>query len=147
MAAMAHPSSALPFTAALFDLDGCLLDTNDLIQRSFQHTFAECAAVLGLHESPAPSLIQSWFGEPLVTTFRRFSQDEATVAHCVAAYRAYNLAQHDALAREFDGLLAVVRHLAQCGVRLAVVTSKARVILWVLWEPKPPRKSEHIKRD
>ncbi len=103
--------------ALLLDLDGTVLDTNQLIVSSFQHTLGE---LLGL--TVTAEQLYPYFGEPLIHTMARFAPDRAE--EMVAHYRAYNIAHHDDLARVFPGLGDVLRRLREGGVRLAIVTSK-----------------------
>ena len=49
--------------AVLFDLDGTLINTNELIIESFEHTFE-----ILKNEYPNRDEIISWFGEPLFVT-------------------------------------------------------------------------------
>lgn len=107
------------YSVVLFDLDGTLVDTNHLIVRSFQHTLRE---KLGLEVSGAD--LYQYFGEPLVTTMGRFAPGRAE--ELTDFYRVFNLANHDALIREFEGVREAVATLRQAGVKLAVVTSKKR---------------------
>ena len=105
------------FKALLFDLDGTVLDTNQLIVSSFQHTLGE---LLGLPVTAED--LYPFFGEPLIHTMARYAPDRAE--ELVAHYRAYNLAQHDRLAHVFPGLGPVLSALRESGLRLAIVTSK-----------------------
>lgn len=105
------------FDAVLFDLDGTLIDTNQLIVESFQHVFR---SELGREVTPAE--IYPNFGEPLRTTFARYDPDRAD--DLVAVYRVYNLSQHDRMVRPFPGVPGAVAELQAAGVRLGVVTSK-----------------------
>ncbi len=111
---------AQPNAAVLFDLDGTLIDTIDLIVRSYHHT-AEA------HGKPAQpdSFWLAGIGTPLWTQLAEIAVDEAEVDAMVVTYRKWNLAQHDALVREFDGVKEGVHALAERGAKLAVVTSKA----------------------
>jgi pyrophosphatase PpaX len=106
-----------PFHCVLFDLDGTLIDTNELILTSFQHTLADR---LGLHVEPRE--LYRYFGEPLDYTMRRYAPDrwEELVAH----YRAFMLAEHDRLIRPIPGIRELLERLRAAGVRRAVVTSK-----------------------
>ncbi|BDG62108.1 HAD family hydrolase [Caldinitratiruptor microaerophilus] len=106
------------YRAVLFDLDGTLIDTNDLILTTFRHVLRE---QLGLEVEPRDLI--PYFGEPLRTTVARFAPPER-VDEVVAAYRAYNHAHHDRLARPVPGMAEVLAALRAAGVRLAVTTSK-----------------------
>lgn len=105
------------FDAVLFDLDGTLIDTNELIVTSFQHVFR---TRLGL-EVP-PQEIYRFFGEPLHTTMARFDPERAD--DLTEAYREFNQSVHDRLVRRFPGVSEAVAALHQAGIRLGVVTSK-----------------------
>lgn len=103
----------------LFDLDGTLIDTNDLIIASFEHTLA--------HFFPDENIefdIVPYIGEPLVDTFRRLDSERA--ADMVEMYRVHNAENHDRLIKEYDGVFETVQTLKQLGMKLAVVTNKVR---------------------
>ena len=47
----------------LFDFDGTVMDTNEIILKSWEHTFEKLRG-----EKPDRSMLLSTFGEPLKTT-------------------------------------------------------------------------------
>ena len=103
----------------LFDLDGTLIDSIELIRRSYDHT-------LRTHLGRAMEQ-REWLaglGRPLRWQFAQYDPDERAVDAMVATYRAWNFAHHDELVRGFPGVLDAVRELHTRGVALAVVTSK-----------------------
>lgn len=106
---------------ALFDLDGTLIDSIELIRRSYAHTLREHREF----EPPLDFWLQG-LGRPLRWQFAHFTEDPAEIEAMVATYRAYNLFHHDAMVREFPGAVAAVRELKARGVKLGVVTSKMR---------------------
>jgi pyrophosphatase PpaX len=112
--------------AVLFDLDGTLIDTTDLILASCRHTFdrhlkAGCP--------PRAALIAT-FGRSLPESLLELAVAEgapdapAFAEEMLATYRAHNDAHHDALIRPFPGVPAMLRSLRRSGLRLGVVTSK-----------------------
>jgi pyrophosphatase PpaX len=107
----------MPFAVVLFDLDGTLVDTNDLIVKSFQHTFRE-----KLGREVGADEIYPYFGEPLTTTMERYSKERAV--ELTDFYRTFNVANHDFLIRQFDGVLEALTALRTAGTRLGIVTSK-----------------------
>lgn len=111
----------MSYHAVLFDLDGTLLDTAELIISSFQHTFRH---YLGKEE--AREEIIRTLGEPLPRTFKRYTDSDSVVQEMVDYYRAHNLLQHDNLARPFPGARLCLEGLRDAGVALGVVTSKLR---------------------
>ncbi|MDT8901458.1 HAD-IA family hydrolase [Anaeroselena agilis] len=109
----------MSYKGILFDLDGTLLDTTDLILKSFQHTIMThrgCDADM--------ELVKSTFGRPLIEALALMGDDPEAM---IKTYREYNIRYHDELAKVFTGVVEVVRKLYDEGVRLAVVTSKTRV--------------------
>ncbi|NLY55872.1 MAG: HAD-IA family hydrolase [Firmicutes bacterium] len=109
----------------LFDLDGTLLDTTELIETSFEYTFS---VVKG---SPVPweQLYRFW-GRPLLDQMRLFADDEQQAQQMVEVYREHNLAHHDALAKVTPGALETLRALKEAGKSVGVVTSKKTDSAW-----------------
>lgn len=105
----------------LFDLDGTLLDSVDLIVDSYHHTLATHSLQPMTREE-----ILAGLGTTLYAVFGRMTDDAATVAAWVATYREYNLAHHDARAAAYPGTVEMVRRIKASGKRLGLVTSKNR---------------------
>ncbi len=105
----------------LFDLDGTLLDSVDLIVDSYHHTLATHSLQPMTREE-----ILAGLGTTLYAVFGRMTEDAATVAAWVATYREYNLAHHDARAAAYPGTVEMVRRIKAGGKRLGLVTSKNR---------------------
>ncbi len=105
--------------AVLFDLDGTLLDTIELIVASYRHTARTC---LGRDMDEADILAR--LGEPLVVTMRDLSAGR--VDELIAVYRQFNLAEHDRLVKLVPGVPDTLQALRNRGLRLAVVSSKIR---------------------
>lgn len=111
----------MPLSTFLFDLDGTLIDSIDLILRSYRHT-------LKIHRGiePPDEIWMEGLGTPLWVQFRHWTEDPAEIDAMVATYRAYNLEHHDALVRPYDGVVAAVRRLREKRRTLGLVTSKMR---------------------
>jgi len=111
----------VPLSTFLFDLDGTLIDSIELILRSYRHT-------MRLHRGHEPSddVWMEGLGTPLWVQFRHFTEDPAEIEAMVATYRAYNLAHHDELVRPYDGVVEAVRALRARKKTLGLVTSKMR---------------------
>lgn len=103
----------------LFDLDGTLVDSIDLIVSSARHAFAGFAG-----RAPSDEEWRAGIGRPLLTMFREFAPDDAEVERLAARYRAYQMEHHDRLVRAYDGIVPLVTELARQGHPMAVVTSK-----------------------
>jgi pyrophosphatase PpaX len=105
--------------AALFDLDGTLIDSIDLILASARHAFAAC----GLN-APPDEEFASYIGIPLATQLRRFAADDAQLAALTDAYRSHQRQHLDAFTRCFDDVVHTVELLRRRHCRIGVVTSK-----------------------
>ena len=109
-----------PSHAVLFDLDGTLIDSIDLIVNSARHAFEKCG-----HPMPTREEWIADLGLPLRAMFGRFITDESTMEQLVAGYREYQLANHDRLVRPYEEVTSTLEALHERGYELAVVTSKS----------------------
>jgi pyrophosphatase PpaX len=115
-----HP--AIP-PAVLFDLDGTLIDSIELLLSSARHAFE------GWHRTvPTEAEWIRGIGTPLVEQLRAYAANEDEVTHLLERYRRFQRANHDRLTRCYDDVPQVVARLAASGHPLAVVTSKATPI-------------------
>ena len=104
--------------ALLFDLDGTLIDTNELILKSFKYALNE-----KLNAEVSDEVIKTFFGEPLTKTLCRYSEN---VEEVVSIYREYNKLHHDKLCKEFSGVKEALKLFKEKGLAVAVVTSKVK---------------------
>jgi len=111
----------VPLDTFLFDLDGTLIDSIDLILRSYRHTMRVHRANEPL---PPDDVWMKGLGTPLWVQFRHWTDDAAEIDAMVATYREYNLSHHDTLAKPYEGVTAAVLALHETGKRLGLVTSK-----------------------
>lgn len=107
----------------LFDLDGTLIDTYELILSSFRHATRE---VLG-RNIPDGVLMQK-VGQPLTVQMWDFTDDQETHDTLLTTYRAHNESVHDDVVSAFPGVAETVRELRAAGMRLGVVTSKRHAL-------------------
>jgi pyrophosphatase PpaX len=105
--------------AALFDFDGTLVDTTDLIYQSMRHAAGE---VLGREVSR--EVLMANVGQPLPRQMELLSAEHAEAL--LNSYRLHNEENHDALIKEFPGVEEALARLRWAGVQVAVVTSKRR---------------------
>lgn len=108
------------YPALLFDLDGTLVDSIELILSSARHAFVGFAGRV-----PSDDEWRMGIGRPLAAVFREYAPDEAETDRLIARYREYQLANHDRLLRAYDGIVPALREFARAGHPMAVVTSKA----------------------
>jgi pyrophosphatase PpaX len=104
-------------TTILFDLDGTLIDTNELIITTYLHTLEKYYPSKYQREDVLPFL-----GPTLHEAFG--SIDPNLVEEMVLEYRAFNIANHDELVTEFAGVFETVQTLKDKGYKLGIVTTK-----------------------
>src|SRR5215204_6241852 len=104
----------------LFDLDGTLIDSLELILNSARYAFEKLERI-----APPDEEWLAGVGIPLFTMFGRYARDTADRDALIVAYREYQMANHDRLVRCYDGIVDAVRTLHERGHELAIVTSKS----------------------
>lgn len=107
------------FRAVVFDLDGTIVDSVELIVLSFQHAARE---VLGREMTREESIAN--VGRPLREQMHMLSPERAD--ELVAAYREFNHREHDRMLKLYDGILQLLHSLELAEVKLGLVTSKSR---------------------
>ncbi|MDP6538565.1 MAG: HAD-IA family hydrolase [Planctomycetota bacterium] len=112
-------------TTILFDLDGTLIDSVDLILASYRHT-------LRVHRSVdlPPEHFRPGLGRPLLEQLGSVTSDEAELAAMVETYRAHNHEHHDGAVRAYPGVVSALGALTRSGVALGIVTSKNAATAW-----------------
>ncbi|SFE93479.1 pyrophosphatase PpaX [Alteribacillus iranensis] len=103
----------------LFDLDGTLINTNELIIASFEHVLETYAPGSYNRED-----IIQFIGPPLDESFRKIDPDRAE--EMIELYQKHNLANHTTLLEEYEGVKETVAVLHERGFRLGVVTTKRK---------------------
>jgi pyrophosphatase PpaX len=105
----------------LFDLDGTILDTTELIMQSFIYAFAN-----GLGQRVTREELMVHFGRPLQDQFRLMRPDlpQTEIDRLIAIYREHNEAEHDRWVTLVPGADSALHELARLGYPLGIVTSK-----------------------
>ena len=107
--------------AALFDVDGTLLNTAEFVYQAFVHTFQT-------HGLPGRSTdeIAAVMGKPLEEMYRHFSasasEDVSEICETHRSFQAENL--H--LSVPFANTQETLRRLKDAGVKIAAVTTRSR---------------------
>ncbi len=105
--------------AALFDFDGTLVDTTELIFQSMNHAVIE---VLG--EERAREELMANVGQPLPAQMKVLDAEHAD--ELLETYRLYNDANHETFIASFPGVDESLSRLRGAGIKVVVVTSKRR---------------------
>ncbi len=110
------------YKALLFDLDGTLLNTNELIIESFLHILGE--KFPGKYDREA---VLPFLGPSLKETFD--SIDPTMTEMLMASYREWNVRNHDAMVTPFDGVVETLQKLKEQGYKIAIVSTKRREMI------------------
>lgn len=109
--------------AVLFDLDGTLIDSIELILNSARHAFRDRRGRV-----PDDAEWRTLIGMPLEASFRRYASDDADVAALIAKYREYQMSNHDRLVKCYDEVVETVDFIRAAGHPVAIVTSKTTTL-------------------
>ncbi|MGI6553682.1 MAG: pyrophosphatase PpaX [Bacillota bacterium] len=107
------------FRAVLFDFDGTLMDTTDLIIEAFKYTVLKH---LG-REITAEELFPS-FGKPLIEALEELSPGHGQ--ELIITYRQYTDRHHDQMIAVFDRVPETMEELRRLNIKMAIVSSKMR---------------------
>ncbi|MUV39087.1 Inorganic diphosphatase [Lentibacillus sp. JNUCC-1] len=102
----------------LFDLDGTLIDTNELIIESFIHTFNQ----YGYHFTREEMI--DFNGPPLKDTFEKIAPGKSEAM--IHTYREHNFLHHEEFVKPFPYVIEVLERLQAAGFDLGIVTTKMR---------------------
>jgi len=112
-----HPTPR--WSSVLFDLDGTLANTIDVIIYSYQHAIRE---VLGQEVSDAEA--KSWIGRTLPDIFNELSPQHAGELERI--YRSFNEAHLAEYVTGYLGIPELLADLVAAGVKVGVATSRRR---------------------
>lgn len=107
-------------TTVLFDYDGTLMDTNDIIVESWQHTFRTLTG----KEGDVKEILKT-FGEPLRDTIIQFFPKHDT-EEAIEIYRSYQVSFYQKLIHMFPGMKELLHSLKERGYKVGLVTSRLR---------------------
>ncbi|NIN71255.1 MAG: HAD-IA family hydrolase [Gemmatimonadetes bacterium] len=107
------------YRGILFDLDGTLVDSLDLILASYRHTMKT-----HLGRVPPDDEWKNTMGTPLRAQLQSFASSPEQAESMFRTYIEHNEANHERLIRTFPGMREAAVALRRAGYRLAVVTSK-----------------------
>ncbi|HWI49179.1 MAG TPA: pyrophosphatase PpaX [Rummeliibacillus sp.] len=102
----------------LFDFDGTLLDTNELIIQTFLHVLEPEFPGKFTRDDMIP-----FIGPSLIESFSTI--DPLRAEEWVQQYLRWNDEHHNELAKEFEGVKSTLLALREKGIRLAIVSTKS----------------------
>ncbi|WP_019414299.1 pyrophosphatase PpaX [Paenisporosarcina sp. TG20] len=111
-----------PITTLLFDFDGTLLDTNELIIQTFLNVLGKAYPLRYTRDDVLP-----FIGPSLKQTFDAI--DETLTEELIEEYRVWNVDMHDQLVVEYDGVVETLRLLKERGIKMAIVSTKTKNVI------------------
>ncbi|MFK5883761.1 MAG: pyrophosphatase PpaX [Candidatus Izemoplasma sp.] len=110
----------------LFDLDGTLINTNELIIRSFASTFAKHFPKVTVTRED----ILTFIGPTLQQTFKKYTEDVFEIQDMIKSYREFYVAYEPGSFEIYPEVEEVIKELFDSGYNLGIVTSKYTVAAW-----------------
>ncbi|MEG0291127.1 MAG: HAD family hydrolase [Anaerovoracaceae bacterium] len=104
----------------LFDYDGTLIDTNEIVYNAWQHTFVEITGKEG-----DPDLIYGTYGEPMSVCMPRIFEG-IDVETALDIYRGYQKNKFKQEISLFPGIEELLANLKARGYKLGIVTSRLK---------------------
>lgn len=104
----------------LFDFDGTIMDTNNVILMSWQHTFRTLE-----NREEEESKLTATFGEPLEYTLARFFPN-VPVEESIEIYRSFQRTNFSDLITLFPGMKELVMKVKALGYKTGLVTSRLK---------------------
>jgi pyrophosphatase PpaX len=123
MAMIATDRASHPLPTILFDLDGTLIDSIELILNSARYAFHKLDRIC-----PPDEEWLAGVGIPLFTMFRRYARDETDCSALIAAYREYQVIHHDRLTHCYADVVETVETIKSRGHAIGIVTSKSEAL-------------------
>ena len=102
----------------LFDFDGTVMDTNNVILMSWQHTFR----TLRGREADQKTIVKT-FGEPLELTMKKFFP-EVPAEKALEVYRSFHRDNFGELIDLFPGMRELLTEVKRRGYKTGLVTSR-----------------------
>jgi pyrophosphatase PpaX len=112
----------IAYSTILFDLDGTLIDTNELIFASFEHAFE-----IHCPNTYTRADILPIMGEPLADQMHHFDPTQAEAM--VNTYRQFNESEHDRYVSLFPHVADCLSQLHQQGIKMGVISNKRRQVV------------------
>ncbi|MFP4286232.1 MAG: pyrophosphatase PpaX [Candidatus Izemoplasmataceae bacterium] len=110
----------------LFDLDGTLIDTNEIIIKSYQHAYKTHLPNLALSRQT----IIDQIGPTLNDIFSLYTDSPFTVKALIDTYRAYYVENEGKYHKLYPKVYETLKTLKSKGYQLGIVTSKFKVAAW-----------------
>lgn len=104
----------------IFDCDGTILDTFQLIEACTIETFRTVLP----HINITRKQVHAFFGPLLNDSFKKYTQNEIELKNCINTYRRLTMELHPMYVKAYPGIKELINHLKQKGFKLAIVSNK-----------------------
>ncbi len=111
--------------AVLFDLDGTLLDTADLIYKNIKQTFKEYFPDKVFTENE----LKAFVGPTLNESFSWYETNPKRLEKMIETYRKHNAVNHQTGVKPFDHAKETLEALRASGYLIGIVSSKKREVV------------------
>jgi pyrophosphatase PpaX len=109
----------------LFDCDGTLIHTYDLIRETFIQTFAICLP----HFEYTEGDIKSYFGPTIDDTFHKLTNDPNKHQQLMETYRKINLELHSQFVYAYPNVVSTLKQLKDMGYQVGIVSNKMKHVI------------------
>jgi pyrophosphatase PpaX len=110
----------------LFDLDGTLIDTNEIIIKSYQHAYKTHLPNLSISRQT----IIDQIGPTLNDIFSLYTDSPFTIKALIDTYREYYVEHEDKYHKLYPKVYETIHYLKSNGYQLGIVTSKFKIAAW-----------------
>jgi pyrophosphatase PpaX len=104
----------------LFDLDGTLVDSNEIIIQSFKETFKHYQPNVEYTREQIIEMI----GPPLKETFKIVSEEPQVINEMIAYYRTFYQKHEFEYIKLYDNVIETLKKLSELDINLGIVTTK-----------------------
>jgi len=110
----------------LYDLDGTLIDTNEIIINSFKAVFKEYFPETSITKNK----ILTFIGPTLTQTFREYTKDPFKINEMINSYRKHYRENEFKSFKIYSHVIDTITELKKKGYNLGIVTSKLKDAAW-----------------
>lgn len=107
--------------AILFDLDGTLIRTEEIIMAGFRHAISKYLPDTKINKTDETNFL----GQTLDNSFKKYTKDESITKSLINTYKAYTKELIEKELKTHNNAENILKYLKSKNIKLGVVTSKA----------------------